>query len=186
MISPRWAIAACWGVFIIVWAITSLQVKASVRQRGFNRSAILWRLVVFVVAVGVGEAVARGLLPMAIFPYGVRLAGVAITALGIGFAIWARLTLGRNWGMPMTVRENPELVTGGPYAFVRHPIYTGVLGGLLGTALVVGVWWFAVALLGCGYFLISARQEERDMLERFPGAYPTYKARTKQLIPFVY
>jgi protein-S-isoprenylcysteine O-methyltransferase Ste14 len=59
--------------------------------------------------------------------------GALVFACGIALAVWARLHLGRNWGMPMTQRAEPELVTSGPYRFVRHPIYTGLLTALLGT-----------------------------------------------------
>ena len=62
--------------------------------------------------------------------------GTLVFACGIGLAVWARLHLGRNWGMPMTQRAEPELVTSGPYRFVRHPIYSGLLAAMLGTALV--------------------------------------------------
>lgn len=181
-----WAISACWGVFLVVWAFTSSQAKTSVR-RGLNSVGVLWRIGVLVVAVVLSQGVARGWIPRPTpFPYGVRLVGAALTILGIGFAIWARLVLGSNWGMPMTLREDPELITGGPYAFVRHPIYTGITFAMLGTALTVGAWWFFVLLVAFGYFLISARQEEKDMQARFPDAYPAYRARTKRLIPFVY
>lgn len=180
------AVAACWAVFIVVWAITSLQAKASVR-RGFNRSSVFWRLGVLAVAVILAEGVRRGVIPRTTtFPYGFRLAGLLLTILGVGFAIWARFTLGRNWGMPMTLRENPELVTAGPYAVVRHPIYTGIICAMLGTALAVGTWWVFVLIVASVYFDVSARREERDMQARFPDAYPAYKARTKRLIPFVY
>ena len=181
----NWVVWASWAVFLLVWAILSLQAKVSVR-RAAGRVNMAWRLGVFAVAVLLGEAMARGWLPRTTFPYGVRLVGAGLTVAGIGFAIWARLSLGGNWGMPMTLRENPELVTGGPYAFVRHPIYTGIIFGFLGTALTVGVWWLSVLLLGFGYFAMSARREERDMVERFPDAYPAYRARTKMLIPFVF
>jgi protein-S-isoprenylcysteine O-methyltransferase Ste14 len=176
----------CWVLFLVVWAITSLQAKTSVR-RGLNSAGVLWRIAVLALAVILSQGVARGWIPRpAPFPYGVRLAGVALTALGIGFSIWARMTLGSNWGMPMTLREKPELITGGPYAFVRHPIYTGIIFAMLGTGLTVGAWWFFVLLIAFGYFLISAHREEKDMLQNFPDAYPAYRARTKRLIPFVY
>jgi protein-S-isoprenylcysteine O-methyltransferase Ste14 len=181
-----WAIGACWAVFIVVWAITSFQAKTSVR-RGLNSAGVLWRIGVLVVAVLLSRGVARGWIPRPTpFPYAVQVIGVALAVLGIGFAIWARMTLGQNWGMPMTLREKPELVTGGPYAFVRHPIYTGIIFAMLGTALTVGSWWFFVLVIAFGYFLISARQEEKDMIGNFPDAYPAYMARTKRLIPFVY
>jgi len=180
------AVSASWAVFIVVWAITSLQAKASVR-RGLNSAGVLWRIGVLAAAVILSQGVARGWIPRPTpLPYGLRLVGVLLTVFGVGFAIWARMTLGANWGMPMTLREKPDLITAGPYAFVRHPIYTGITFAMLGTALVVGAWWFFVLLVAFGYFLISARQEEKDMLQHFPDAYPAYMARTKRIIPFVY
>jgi protein-S-isoprenylcysteine O-methyltransferase Ste14 len=111
--------------------------------------------------------------------------GAAAVALGLALAVWARIHLGRNWGMPMTQRAEPELITSGPYRFVRHPIYSGILAGVLGTALannLIGL--IIVAILGC-YFYYSATVEERNLTATFPTAYPAYQARTKMLIPFV-
>jgi len=173
-------------VFLIVWAITSFQAKTSVR-RGLNSAGMFWRLVVLAIVVVLSRGLAQGWIPRPTpFPYGVQLAGVPLTIFGIGFAIWARLTLGKNWGMPMTLREKPDLITGGPYAFVRHPIYTGIALAMLGTALTFGAWWFSVLLIALGYFAISMRQEEKDMVQHFPDTYPAYVARTKRLIPFVF
>jgi protein-S-isoprenylcysteine O-methyltransferase Ste14 len=187
MVGPLiWIVEACWVVFLIVWAITSFQANRSVR-RGLNSAGVIWRIIVLVIVVGLSQGVARGWIPRPTpFPYGVQLIGVPLTVLGIGFAIWARMTLGKNWGMPMTLREKPDLITGGPYAFVRHPIYTGIIFAMLGTAFTFGAWWFFILLIAFGYFLISSRQEEKDMTQHFPDAYPAYMARTKRLIPFVY
>ena len=181
-----WIVEACWVLFLVVWAITSFQAKRSV-SRGLNSAGVIWRVAVLVLVVVLSQGVARGWIPRPTpFPYGVQLVGVPLTIFGIGFAIWARMTLGSNWGMPMTLREKPDLITGGPYAYVRHPIYTGIVFGMLGTALVFGVWWFIILLIALGYFLISIGQEEKDMTEHFPDAYPAYRMRTKRLIPFVY
>ena len=111
--------------------------------------------------------------------------GAVVFASGIALAIWARLYLGRNWGMPMTQKAEPELVTSGPYRFVRHPIYSGLLAGLLGTALATNlIGLIIVAVLG-GYFYYSASVEEKNLTASFPTAYPAYRAATKMLIPFV-
>ena len=148
---------------------------------------MFWRLVVLAIVVVLSRGLAQGWIPRPTpFPYAVQLVGVPLVIAGIAFAIWARLTLGSNWGMPMTLRENPELVTGGPYAFVRHPIYTGIIFAMLGTALTFGAWWFTVLIIAFGYFLISTAQEEKDMVQHFPDTYPAYVARTKRLIPFVF
>lgn len=113
--------------------------------------------------------------------------GVAICALGVGIAIWARTYLGRNWGMPMSQRAGQELVTTGPYAFVRHPIYTGLLLAVLGTEIVRQAPWSAVVLLiCCAYFVFAARVEERRMTDQFPGEYRDYVSRTKMLVPFLF
>jgi protein-S-isoprenylcysteine O-methyltransferase Ste14 len=111
--------------------------------------------------------------------------GVVFCALGIGLAIWARIHLGRNWGMPMSRKENPALVTTGPYAFVRHPIYTGMLLAMLGSTIAESaLWTLPLALLGA-YFIFSARREEELMIEQFPEQYPAYMKRTKMLLPSV-
>jgi protein-S-isoprenylcysteine O-methyltransferase Ste14 len=111
--------------------------------------------------------------------------GLAVFAAGLALAVWARLYIGRNWGTPMSRKEDPDLVTSGPYRSIRHPIYSGIILAMVGTALAVSWYWFiAVVLLG-GYFIYSATVEERYMTGLFPDAYPTYKSTTKMLIPFV-
>jgi protein-S-isoprenylcysteine O-methyltransferase Ste14 len=93
--------------------------------------------------------------------------------------------LGRNWGMPMSQRADPELVTTGPYARIRYLIYSGVIISTVGTAIAVSPYWLdAVAILGA-YFLFSAIVEERTMARLFPAAYPPYKGTTKMLIPYI-
>jgi protein-S-isoprenylcysteine O-methyltransferase Ste14 len=111
--------------------------------------------------------------------------GLALFVLGLALAVWARVCLGRNWGMPMSQKADPELVTTGPYARIRHPIYSGILLGMVGTAIAVSPYWLvAVAILGA-YFLFSAVTEERTMAKLFPADYPPYKRATKMLVPYI-
>ena len=111
--------------------------------------------------------------------------GVILFLSGLALAVWARVHLGRNWGMPMTAKDDPELVTSGPYRLIRHPIYSGILLGVFGTSLATNVdLLIAVGMIGA-YFLYSATVEERILTRSFPATYPSYKARTKMLIPFV-
>ena len=94
--------------------------------------------------------------------------------------------LAGNWGMPMTQQADPELVTTGPYRRVRHPIYSGIILAMIGTAIAVSRFWLvAVVVLG-GYFIYSAVFEERYMAEKLPDSYPAYKRSTKMLIPFIF
>lgn len=112
--------------------------------------------------------------------------GLSLFALGLGFAVWARVHIGRNWGSPMTQKDEPELVTSGPYHLVRHPIYTGISAAVGGTAVGLNWQWLAAAALAAVYFVYSATVEERYMTEQFPDMYPTYKRSTKMLVPFIF
>jgi len=111
--------------------------------------------------------------------------GAVVFASGLTLAVWARVYLGRNWGMPMTQKEEPELVTSGPYRFVRHPIYSGLLLGLFGTAVATNLLGLIITLVLGGYFYYAASVEERNLTAAFPAAYPAYRSSTKKLIPFV-
>jgi protein-S-isoprenylcysteine O-methyltransferase Ste14 len=111
---------------------------------------------------------------------------LALTILGCGFAIWARVTLGSNWsGLPNVKREH-ELIVKGPYKLVRHPIYSGLLLALAGTAIADGrsVWVLSLVLLAASY-AVKMRQEEQLMMQTFPQDYPAYRRRVKALIPGV-
>lgn len=112
--------------------------------------------------------------------------GVLICAVGVAFAIWARIHLGNNWGMPMAQKESPELVTSGPYRWVRHPIYTGIGLGILGSAITGGLPWLFWLIYTSIAFYFSAKKEEKMMMEKFPEAYASYRTHTKMLIPFIY
>jgi hypothetical protein len=100
----------------------------------------------------------------------------------LGVAVLDTAT-GERAGMPMSRKEQPELVTSGPYAFIRHPIYTGLILATLGSAIGVNIFW-AVMLVPVGaYFIFSARREETVMLQLFPEQYTAYMARTGMLAP---
>lgn len=113
--------------------------------------------------------------------------GLAVDLAGIALAIWARLTLGGNWSGLITVKRGHELVQRGPYAVIRHPIYTGLLVAMAGTALTIGrLSSYAGVACGLAAFLMRVRDEDALLAEEFPDAHRTYRARTKALIPFVW
>jgi len=114
------------------------------------------------------------------------LIGLALTAAGLAFAAAARVWLGGNWSGTVTLKKGHELVESGPYALVRHPIYTGLLVALIGTAIAVDRWRAIVglALLLAG-IVYKMSVEERFMREAFGEAYAAYRARVKALVPFV-
>ena len=82
--------------------------------------------------------------------------GLALWIAGLALAVWARLYIGRNWGMPMTRRQEPDLVTTGPYRFIRHPIYTGIILAMVGTALAISLFGLIVVAVIAAFFAYSA------------------------------
>ncbi len=173
------AIAIAWILFWVYWLVSAFGVKggtASKRRIPLNGLSILSVLLLLRVFRGGGLAV-HSLVLGAL--------GAVLFASGIALASWARIHLGRNWGMPMTRKAEPELVTSGPYRFVRHPIYSGLLAALLGTALATNLIGLIVVVVLGGYFYYSAYVEEKSLTATFPDAYPAYRRRTKMLVPFV-
>jgi len=176
--SLRTVILIVWAVFWVYWLASAVGVKDG-RRSGRVRPPGL----VAILGIVVARVVTPGTL--AIHDVPLEVVGVIMFAVGLAWAIWARIYLGRNWGMPMTEKREPELVTSGPYRFVRHPIYSGILLGFAGTALATNIYWLIVFGVCLVYFVYSARVEEGIMTSSFPSAYPSYRARTKMLIPFV-
>lgn len=190
MTLSNWLILAAWLVFAAYWAFMAVGVKRNIGSRPWGREVWLRVAIVVVTVLVLRIPASRHALRdaqhyLAGASMTLGLAGAALCALGIGFAIWARVYLGRNWGMPMSRKENPELVTGGPYAYVRHPIYGGLLVAMLGSAMGGMAVWLIPLVLCAVYFVYSARNEERLMLEQFPEQYPAYMRRTKMLLPFI-
>jgi protein-S-isoprenylcysteine O-methyltransferase Ste14 len=174
-----------WLVFLIVWGIMATRTKRTVKRTLFTSQNIILRIITFLV---MAAAVASGLTKDTYITANptVKIIGVICCVLGVAFAIWARLHIGSNWGMPMSIKEKPELVTTGPYQYVRHPIYTGVLLAILGSALNAGVLWLIVFLAALFNFIFRARAEEKIMTREFPEQYPQYMQRTKMIILFIF
>jgi protein-S-isoprenylcysteine O-methyltransferase Ste14 len=111
--------------------------------------------------------------------------GATVCAVGVAFAVWARLHMGSNWGMPMTKHAHSDLVTSGPYSVIRHPIYSGIVLATVGSALAGHQSWLVSLVILGSYFVFSAGIEEKQMLKKFPGQYPAYKKKTKKFIPYL-
>jgi protein-S-isoprenylcysteine O-methyltransferase Ste14 len=174
-------ILAVWAIFWIYWLISAFGAKASAARSRRIRPVGL--LIIVLGGVAIRLANARG--GLGVGSPGLQALGVIVFLSGLALAVWARVHLGRNWGMPMTERAEPELVTSGPYRLVRHPIYSGILLGILGTALATNLYLLLAFGVALAYFAYSATVEERLLTETFPDAYPSYRARTKMLIPYV-
>lgn len=185
----HWWIVGLWVVFIVYWIIAAIPARRGLK-RGAFRGTLRIRLVLMVIIVAAVALSRRSSalheLQFAVF-WSVPMAatGAVIASLGAAIAFSARAEIGRNWGPPQTRRTDTELVTSGPYALVRHPIYSGVLLLMIGTAIGLLPTWWLVAAAAAVYFIVSARAEEKHMAERFPDSYPAYRERTKMLIPFL-
>lgn len=191
MAIAHWIIPALWLVFLVYWAIAAIGVKRNVEATPWWKQSALRLAIAALAVVALYVPATRRTLRMvqahAHAADGALAAtiGTLLVVLGIGLAIYARVYLGRNWGTPMSRKKNPELVTGGPYAFVRHPIYGGITLAMLGTTIGLTVIWLLPLILSVPYFIYSARREQEFMCRQFGETYRAYMRRTKMLVPFV-
>ena len=182
------AIGYTWESLAVVWLIGLAFTKRVVRRQ--PAAARLFTLAVALTGFSLlgstwfsGSWLATRFLPQNGL---LEFSGLAITIAGCLFAIWARIALGGNWSGQATVKADHELVTRGPYALARHPIYTGLLAGAIGTAIAVGeIRCIAGTVLIVLAFIIKMSQEESLMTQTFPEEYPRYRQRVKALIPGV-
>ena len=171
-----------WIAFWIFWLAASVGVKAG--QTRWARFAGIRIGIVLVILLLLRVRALKGHTMITNDPW-LQGIGLAIFVLGLALAIWARIYLGRNWGMPMSRKVDPELVTTGPYRSIRHPIYSGIILAMIGTTIAVSLYWLVALIFLSSYFLYSAIVEERNMAQLFPGSYPQYKRSTKMLVPFI-
>lgn len=182
----RITFCCAWGALAVVWAWGWRSSKAtSHRAEGLN-SLTPYLPVLIGLALLKMHLLPESWIREPLSPHSLALAaaGLAITVVGVVFAIWSRVTLGRNWSSMPQVKEQHELVVQGPYRIVRHPIYTGLILTVAGTGLALnkGIGLIMAVLIFASYWLKS-RVEERLMMETFPEQYPEYRRRVKALIP---
>jgi protein-S-isoprenylcysteine O-methyltransferase Ste14 len=182
MHSVELVIAVGWAAFWIYWIVAAFSMK---RGRVQWSRELRIRAVVVILAILLLRTGAFRSGHQDSDPWRAGL-GLLFFALGLGFAIWARLHIGRNWGTPMSQKDEPELVTSGPYRLVRHPIYSGILLAAAGTAIALNWFWLIATALAGIYFVYSAIIEERYLTEQFPNTYPSYRQSTKMLVPFIF
>jgi protein-S-isoprenylcysteine O-methyltransferase Ste14 len=174
--------AVGWAAFWLYWLVAAFFVKRGrvPWSRELRIRAVIVVIAILLIRIGAFRGHGLNTDPGRAGP------GLVLFALGLGFAIWARMHIGRNWGTPMTQKDEPEMVTSGPYHLVRHPIYSGVLLAGVGTAVALSWLWLIAVVLAGVYFLYSATVEERYMTEQFPDTYPVYMRSTKMLLPFIF
>ncbi len=178
-----------WIAFLVYWQIKAIGTKTTRRLEPVA-SRIL-RALIFLIAI-VLLATTRIPLPwlyLQLWPAGLWpfWLGAAVLIAGLLFAVWAREHLGANWSRSVTIKQDHELITTGPYAVVRHPIYTGILAGFLGTAIALsqvrGLIVFALIFL---VLWLKLRMEEQWMRSQFGQTYAAYAHQTAALVPYLF
>ena len=175
-----------WGAFLAVWIVWAIRTKETREREGVWSRLSYTVLTIAAFFAMFAERVAPGWLRILVFPrtLSIEILGVVITLAGIGFAVWARVFIGGNWSSSVTVKVGHQLIRTGPYRWVRHPIYSGILLAMLGTALerreLRGL--LAVVLLYAG-FKIKSRIEERAMTRVFGAQYDEYRRTTGAIFP---
>jgi protein-S-isoprenylcysteine O-methyltransferase Ste14 len=185
----RQLIPAMWLAWALYWWLSARGVKADRRREGTGSR--LGHIVPLLVAGAllVPNLLWLGPLEVRLLPrsLAVYLVAVALTAAGLLFSVWARLHIGRNWSGTVTIKQDHELVDDGPYRFVRHPIYTGLLVAFIGSALASdngrGVLAVVIAFAALWRKL---KLEERWMIETFGEAYVRYRERVPALVPRIF
>ena len=175
-----------WCAWLVVWLVLGIRTKKTQQREGISSrlSYMIFSFAAFYLMFS--SDVPEGWLRTRLFAASLwsDALGIAITAAGLGFAIWARAYLGQNWSGTVTVKVGHELVRGGPYRWVRHPIYSGMILAMLGTALERRqVRGFIAVVLLYAAFKIKSRIEEQAMTETFGPQYAEYMNATGAIVP---
>jgi protein-S-isoprenylcysteine O-methyltransferase Ste14 len=177
-----------WIIFFLYWQIRAAHTKTT--QRLEPAGSRILRIFIFLIAIVLLSTTRiplpwlyLELWPVGLWPFWL---GAFVTIAGLLFAVWARVHLGRNWSRSVTIKQDHELITTGPYGVVRHPIYTGILTGLLGTAIALSEMrgFIALALFFLAFWM-KLRMEEQWMRSHFGETYATYARETAALVPYL-
>jgi len=176
----------CWWVLAGVWLLLMFWRK-SVKKRETLEERIKHiapMVIGFWLLFGRAWSVAGLDLRLIPSTQGVLWNGVALTALGVAISIWARLALGSNWSGVVTLKEDHELIRKGPYRWVRHPIYTGILLSFAGTALIEGRLrgWLGFAMVWATFYF-KARREENFLRQEFGEGFEEHTRKTGMFLP---
>lgn len=179
-----------WLLWLIYWGIGALNVKTAARVESRTSRFLKYSLPILIAVLLLqplrwfrGTFLAERFVPDATW---IVWLGLLLTVAGLAFACWARVILGRNWSGVVQLKQDHELIVRGPYSFVRHPIYTGLLLAFLGTAIGIGEWrgLVATAIVAVSFWR-KLRLEERWLCELFGDQYKAYMQRVKALIPWL-
>ena len=183
-------VSTSWLAFTLLWVAAAFTSKRTVQVQS-DGSRLLQAGVVLIgvtLLFNLSPWLMSGWLTERLTPESARvvLGGAVLTVAGMLFSVWARLTLGRNWSGTVTIKQDHELIQRGPYRIVRHPIYTGMLLAMLGTAFIYGIarCLLGVPIVGLGFWL-KVQIEEQFMVQQFGEQYVRYRQEVRALIPYI-
>jgi protein-S-isoprenylcysteine O-methyltransferase Ste14 len=181
-------IQAIWLAYLIYWWAKSTNVKTAELIESALSRRVRFVLIMLAAVLLAFPGIPLAFLNQHFIPLGiVRFwIGSVLTVSGLLFSIWARNHLGRNWSQAVTIKKGHELITSGPYALVRHPIYTGLLLAFIGSAIAVGRWRGVLAVILIFVVLWNKLKfEEKWMRAQFGSSYESYAQRVAALVPYV-
>jgi protein-S-isoprenylcysteine O-methyltransferase Ste14 len=182
-------LATIWTVFWVLWVLPAVFGKRTVRRQATGSRILQLVLLLVAYVLIVNGALGWTWLNQRLVPEGrtSTAVGYGLLFAGMLFAGWARLFLGGNWSSNVTLKQDHTLVRSGPYRIVRHPIYTGLLVALLGTAIAAGeLRCFLGVLLAGIAWKIKSMSEETLMVQQFGDQYARYREEVKSLVPYVW
>ncbi len=178
-----WIIYVSWGILVVYLTVTAFSANRDTKTHLGQSFGLLFAIIAAFLLPHLSIFRSVNFAPVNLI---LNIIGAILCIVGSIFLVWARQTLGKNWSQTVSAKQGHELVTSGPYRYVRHPMYAGGLIAAVGSAIVCGgAFVFLLVILGT-LFLWRVGAEEKLMTQQFPKEYPEYKKRTKALIPFVW
>ena len=184
--TPDNVVWGLWILFAVYWLVSAIRTKRT-KRRETVAQRLGYMLPLIVAFFLLWQPITnRGWLATYLFPASAAIewGAVAVVAAGIAICFWARWHLGANWSGTVTLKEDHELIRSGPYRAIRHPIYTGILLALLGTAAQIGqVRAFLAVLFALGSFYFKARREESFLSQEFGERFAEHSRHTGMFLP---
>ena len=178
------SLVTCWGAFGLAWLAGAIfydsRAPATRARSRFGSTVLIGVVIVTALSIALPRADWRSL---AVHTTWARVTGLVLLLAATVLTVWARVALGTMWSAAPTVKQEHQLRTTGPYAITRHPIYTGMLGMLLGSLLLSGGRWVIAFPVYLVLLELKIRVEEKLMLAGFPDEYLRYRHQVPQLVP---
>ena len=179
-------VTSLWVIFCLYWVVSALRVRRTQQMEAAGRRFSTVAILVVAAFLIFARRVNLGILSRRFIPESetIKAASLVLVAVGVAIAIWARWHIGEYWSSRVVLKEDHHLIQSGPYARVRHPIYSGMLLAMIGTGLFVGEWRaiLGVLLVFAAHWQ-KARREEKLLASEFGPVYQDYCGRTGSLIP---